>query len=378
MSPSLRASGRAASALSSNHASPSLAALSSIDLGASGRVSGCLCLIFESFVSQGSGCLSFIFESFVGFLPFIFESFVSQPAGASGQLSGCLIFEPFASQPGPSIPGFSPLSSNHLSPSLGAFAMPQNISLNDHLLPPPSSSPHYDLFFDDNAQTAPAAVHRAQRSTQSGNWALLLLNTQQLFATRSSEAWAFGVSCLDHRKGPRCIVAMNYSWKFLKINHNLNLQQKYKTHAEALSLIKTSSVQKLLNLQKTQFGIGRVFGCLCFIFESFVSQPGAPLVGRPALCFMMESFVSSWAALLSHNLCMLKTARGNKENGGAVVLRPWCAHKRNTTKKRMKKNRTNDWKYQRVLLIQLDFTKTVWGLRGCNCIYFCLFRPIIL
>ena len=96
-----------------------------LDLGTSGRVSGCLYFIFELFVSQpgclcrASGCLCFIFEllmspslgasgrvplvPLVGSpAPFVFSSNnLFSNLGASGRVSGCLcfIFEAFVSQP---------------------------------------------------------------------------------------------------------------------------------------------------------------------------------------------------------------------------------------------------------------------------------------
>ena len=128
----------AASALSSNHLSPSL--------GASDRTSGCFCFIFESFVSQpgclcsGRGLPLFYFAimRLPIWLPLVgppaasvlFSNHLFPNLGASGRASGCLcfIFESFSvSQSGclwwgafgrvPLVT--STLSSNYLFSSLG-------------------------------------------------------------------------------------------------------------------------------------------------------------------------------------------------------------------------------------------------------------------
>ena len=292
----------AAFALSSNHLSPSL--------GASGRVSGCLCFIFEPFVSQSgrlwSGlrlpllylrtvCLP-VWVPLVG-SPAAFalsSNHLSPGLGASGRVSGCLCFI---------------LSSNHLSPSLGAsgrvsgclcFIFESFVSQSGRLW----SGLRLPLLY--------------LRTVCLPVW-VPLVGSPAAFAL-SSNRLSPSLGASGRVSGCLCFIFESFVSQSGCFWSGLRLPLLYLriiclpvwaplVGSPAAFALSSNHVSPSLGAS------GRVFGCLCFIFESFLSQSGclwsglrllllyhylriiclpawALLVGSPAACALSSNHLS--------------------------------------------------------------------------------------
>ena len=247
-------------------------------LGSSGRVSGCLCFIFESCVSQ-PGCLwsglrlSFFYLRIVCLL------------GASGRVSGCLcfIFKLFVFQPGRlwsglylrfiSLPAWAPLvlspaasalSSSHVSPSLWSGLRLAFLYLRIVCLPawaPLVGSP---------AASALSSNHLSPSLGASGRVSACLCFIFESCESPSLNPLVAGFLSFIFESfvsQPGCL------WSGLRLP--LLCLRIICLPAWAPLVGPLSSI----HLSPSLGASGPVSGCLCFIFESCVSQP---LVGCPA------------------------------------------------------------------------------------------------